>query len=101
MVEARWNGMRRLAYLSVAAVGAEPVTTWAYIGPGPGGGGLPGSGGAGVLVVVLAAVVGLCVVSGALAVCYAVGARFAPWLRRRGRAGAADAGGSARTAPHA
>lgn len=55
----------------------------AYVGAGAGTGGGPGMGIAGVLVLVLAVAIGLCVLSGLIAVTYTLVRRLRVWVRAR------------------
>jgi hypothetical protein len=73
----------RLAIIAAGASAATASEAAAYMGPGAGGGSLPGFGAAGVVVALLLIALAVCALSALVAVLYAVGRRIAAVAGRR------------------
>ncbi len=77
----------RLWFMVVAnlalLIGPAMNQACAYVGPGAGGGGRSGVGVASVLVFLLAAAVGLCVLCALIALVYAAAQRLRLWVRAK------------------
>lgn len=96
------RGRRSVVVLATGAFSAMASEAHAYMGPGAGGGSLPGVGAVSVIVGLLLIAIGICLFSAVAAAFYAAGRKIVGKLRRGGLPALSNSAknGSSASEPH-